>query len=199
MAHGRAVARLTIVTAGALALGAGAVGAAQVPKGRSAAANALRITSRPFGSYNGQPVRLYTLSNGHMRVRITNFGGIIQSIYVPGRSGRMADVALGFRNLAGYVNNDKTNQPSGGSGTTYFGATIGRYANRIAGGKFTLNGVTYKLPVNNGPNTLHGGPTPGTSRCGGPPHPWGPTAPRSRSATPARTCRTASREPWWPT
>jgi aldose 1-epimerase len=69
----------------------------------------------------------------------------------------MADVALGFRNLAGYVKNNATKQPRGGSGTTYFGATIGRYANRIAGGRFTLDGVTYTLPVNNGPNTLHGG------------------------------------------
>jgi aldose 1-epimerase len=92
-----------------------------------------------------------------MRVNITNFGGIVQSISVPDRRGRMQDVALGFKDLAGYVANDRTKQPSGGSGTTYFGATIGRYANRIAGGKFTLNGVTYHLPVNNGPNTLHGG------------------------------------------
>ncbi len=155
--RGRTALLLSLALAVALALDAGTLAAARPSRGASAAATALRITSRPFGSYSGQPVRLYTLSNGHMRVGITNFGGIIQSIYVPGRAGRMANVALGFRNLAGYVNNDKTNQPSGGSGTTYFGATIGRYANRIAGGKFTLDGVTYRLPVNNGPNTLHGG------------------------------------------
>jgi aldose 1-epimerase len=151
--RGRTATLLIIGLGSMLALGGGALALARAPR----AASGLRITSRSWGSYQGKPVRLYTLSNGHMRVNITNFGGIVQSIYVPDRHGRMTDVALGFRNLAGYVANDQTKQPSGGSGTTYFGATIGRYANRIAGGKFTLNGVTYKLPVNNGPNTLHGG------------------------------------------
>lgn len=117
----------------------------------------MSITSQPWGTVGGSPVNLYTLSNGHVRVNITNFGGIIQSIYAPGRDGQMTDVTLGFRNLAGYEANDVYPQPSGGSGTTYFGATIGRYANRIANGRFTLNGKTYTLPVNNGPNTLHGG------------------------------------------
>jgi aldose 1-epimerase len=100
---------------------------------------------------------------------------VIQSIDVPDRHGRMADVTLGFRNLAGYEANDAPNQPSGGSGSTYFGATVGRYANRIANGRFTLNGHTYHLPINNGPNTLHGGPnawnsqvwTPAVSRKAG--------------------------------
>ncbi len=117
----------------------------------------VRITSRSFGSVGGTPVRLYTLSNGHMKVNITNFGGIIQSIDVPGRGRRMADVALGFSNLAGYEANDASPQPSGGSGTTYFGATIGRYANRIAHGTFTLDGKTYHIPTNEGTNSLHGG------------------------------------------
>lgn len=116
------------------------------------------ITSRYWGTTTGgQAVNMYTLSNGSMRVNITNFGGVIQSIYAPDRSGHVSDVTLGFANLQGYEADDVYPQPSGGSGTTYFGATIGRYANRIAGGKFTLNGVTYHLPVNNGPNTLHGG------------------------------------------
>ncbi|MGH2868975.1 MAG: aldose epimerase family protein [Solirubrobacteraceae bacterium] len=134
---------------------------------------AVTITSQPFGTTTGgTPVRIFTLSNGHMRVRITNFGGVIQSIYVPDRHGRMADVTLGFRNLAGYEANDVSPQPSGGSGSTYFGATVGRYANRIAGGQFTLNGQTYKLPVNNGPNTLHGGPNSWNSQV------WTPAATR---------------------
>lgn len=139
------------------------IGGAALAQGKSARAHAhphartrLSLTVRPWGSVGGKPVHLYTLSNGHMKVAITNFGGIIQSIDVPDRAGRMTDVTLGFRNLAGYEANDAP-QPSGGSGTTYFGATIGRYANRIAKGQFTLDGVTYHLPINNGVNSLHGG------------------------------------------
>jgi aldose 1-epimerase len=117
------------------------------------------ITSRPWGAVDGQTVNLYTLSNGNgMSVNISNYGGIVQAINVPDRAGRAADVALGFKDLAGYVQNNVYPQPPGGSGTTYFGAIVGRYANRIAGGQFSLNGVTYHLPQNNGTNTLHGGP-----------------------------------------
>ena len=137
-----------------------AVGASALTQGtpaRAASASSPTITSKPWGSYHGKPVRLYTLSNGSMKANITNFGGIIQSIDVPNRAHKLADVTLGFKNLAGYVANDATTQPTGGSGTTYFGATIGRYGNRIAKGRFTLNGTTYHLPINNGPNTLHGG------------------------------------------
>jgi aldose 1-epimerase len=128
---------------------------AQGRQGRAAATPS--ISSKPWGTVGGKSVRLYTLSNGSMKVNITNFGGIIQSIYAPDRTGKLADVTLGFANLKGYETNDATKQPTGGSGTTYFGATVGRYANRIANGKFTLNGTTYHLPINNGPNTLHGG------------------------------------------
>jgi len=76
---------------------------------------------------------------------------------VPDRAGRFENVALGFSTLADYVENS-THPAEGGSGSTYFGATIGRYANRIANGKFTLDGRAYHLPKNNAPNTLHGGP-----------------------------------------
>ncbi|MGI8507144.1 MAG: aldose epimerase family protein [Solirubrobacteraceae bacterium] len=145
------------VLAAIVTLGASALALAREQGHARARAATASISSQPFGTVGGKPVRLYTLSNGHMRVRITNFGGIIQSIYVPDRFGRMSDVSLGFRNLAGYEANDVYPQKPGGSGTTYFGATIGRYANRIAGGMFTLDGKAYKLPVNNGPNTLHGG------------------------------------------
>jgi aldose 1-epimerase len=98
-----------------------------------------------------------------MTVKITNYGGVIQSIWVPSKHSGTANVALGFRKLEDYVN-DFQHQPwpaSGGSGDTYFGAAIGRYANRIANHSFTLNGTTYNLVGNNGPNninTLHGGP-----------------------------------------
>ncbi len=139
----------------ALAVGAWARGSTHR---RAHASQSVSITSEPFGTADGQQVRLFTLSNGHgMTVKITNYGGVIQSIWVPDRAGNVKNVALGFRDLAGYVK-DFTDPAPGGSGDTYFGAIIGRYANRIANGQFTLNGVTYHLPQNNGPNTLHGGP-----------------------------------------
>lgn len=122
------------------------------------------IASAPWGSVDGQPVNLYTLTNNNgMKVNISNYGGIVQSIWVPDRTGRLVDVALGFPTLADYVADftqgaNGTPWPvSGGSGDTYFGAIIGRYANRIANASFSLNGTTYKLDANNGPNTLHGG------------------------------------------
>jgi aldose 1-epimerase len=151
--------RVRISISAVLALAAlTALGTSALAQGKQAhAAATLKITTRPWGTVGGKAVKLYTLSNGSMKVNITNFGGIVQSISVPGKNGKLANVALGFKNLKGYVANDATNQPTGGSGTTYFGATIGRFGNRIANGKFTLNGKTYHLPVNNGPNTLHGG------------------------------------------
>ena len=108
------------------------------------------ITRASFGKMpNGTPVSLYTLSNSHgMQVEITNLGGIITSIRVPDRHGKVGEIALGYDNLAGYVKN--VNNP-------YFGAIAGRYANRIARGHFTLDGHVYTLPINNTPNSLHGG------------------------------------------
>ena len=95
----------------------------------------------------GRQVDLYTLKNQKgVEVAITNFGGIVVSVKVPDRHGKMADVVLGYDSLDGYIN-DKS----------YFGALIGRYGNRIAHGQFTLDGVTYKLAKNNGENSLHGG------------------------------------------
>jgi len=132
----------------------------------------LSIASQPWGTAHGQSVQLFTLRNANgMVVNITNYGGVVQSILVPDRSGHLVNVALGFPQLSDYVN-DFENQPwpaAGGSGDTYFGAIIGRYANRIANASFTLNGTLYGLggganscgPTahpNNGPNLLHGGP-----------------------------------------
>lgn len=94
-------------------------------------------------------VKLYTLKNDNgMTVKITNYGAIITSIVVPDRDGKMADVALGYNELKGYTN--AVDKP-------YFGAVVGRYGNRIAKGEFTIDGETYSLPINNTPNSLHGG------------------------------------------
>ena len=149
-----AVGSAVVVLVALMAFGGSASASRRHAKAHSAA---FSVTRQPFGTVGGQPVYLYTLSNGSMQVKITNFGGVVQSIDVPDRSGNLADVALGFKNLDGYLANDVYPQPSGGSGTTYFGAIIGRYANRIAKGMFSLNGHTYQLPINNGVNTLHGG------------------------------------------
>jgi aldose 1-epimerase len=106
------------------------------------------ITKKPYGTTaDGIAVTEYTLANGAgMEVKIITYGGIIASIRVPGRDGRIENVVLGLASLREY----ETKSP-------FFGAITGRYANRIAGGKFTLDGVTHQLDINNGPNSLHGG------------------------------------------
>ncbi|WP_371538511.1 galactose mutarotase [Streptomyces sp. NBC_00466] len=102
----------------------------------------------PFGRLgDGTQVHRWTLERGDTRVRVLTYGGIVQSAEVPDRAGAVAGVALGFPDLAGYL----------ASPGPYFGALIGRYANRIAGGVFELDGRTYQLPRNNPPNSLHGG------------------------------------------
>jgi aldose 1-epimerase len=151
----------------AIALGTGGLAlAAKHHKGKHGKTHHghLSISRQTWGSAHGQPVELFTLRNSNgMIVKITNYGGVVQSIWVPDRTGKLTNVALGFPKLSDYVN-DFENQPwpaAGGSGDTFFGAIIGRYANRIANHSFTLNGKTYQLVGNNGPNninTLHGGP-----------------------------------------
>ncbi len=114
------------------------------------ASAATRIERKPFGrTADGEPVELFTLSRtGAPTVSITNHGGYVVSIAAPDRAGHTADVTLGYHDLAGYLGD-----------TSYFGSLVGRYANRIAKGRFTLDGKAYALAVNNSPNTLHGGPT----------------------------------------
>lgn len=112
-----------------------------------------KVTSQPFGKMSdGTAVEIFTLTDGPYEARITNYGGVVVSLKAPDRNGKSADIVLGFDDLNGYVAN--FNSPS----VAFFGAIIGRYANRIAHGSFTLDGKKYSLPLNNGENTLHGGP-----------------------------------------
>jgi aldose 1-epimerase len=119
------------------------------------------VTSEPWGEVDGQPVALYMLSSGAgMTAAISTYGGVVQSIWVPDRLGRAVNVALGFSTLGEYVANT-TGADGSRSGGTHFGALVGRYANRIAGHAFELDGRRYELVGNNGPGnavTLHGGP-----------------------------------------
>src|SRR5664280_1787722 len=101
-----------------------------------------------FGTHNGKEVYLLTLTNkaGNV-IRLTNFGARITWIEVPDKTGKKDNVAFGFDTFESTIKGDP-----------YFGAVVGRYANRIAKGKFTLDGAEYKLAINNSPNSLHGGP-----------------------------------------
>ncbi|MBP1807366.1 aldose epimerase family protein [Rubellimicrobium aerolatum] len=99
-----------------------------------------------FGRIGDQIVQAVTLSNGGLRARLITYGARLTELHVPGRDGRTADIVLGFDTLDDYL-----------ATTTYFGATCGRYANRIRRGRFTLDGTDHQLDLNEGPNHLHGG------------------------------------------
>jgi aldose 1-epimerase len=101
---------------------------------------------------DGTPIDLYALADGRIEARIMNYGGHLVSLKVPDRSGKLEDVVLGFDTLDQYVTNNYRNN------TAFLGPLVGRYANRIAHGSFTLDGRKYSLPLNNGENSLHGGP-----------------------------------------
>lgn len=107
------------------------------------------ISSEPFGETTaGDPVQRYTFGSEHgVQIRMLTYGATIQSIEVPDRHGDRASVTLGLPTLADYQDH-----------SPYFGATIGRYGNRIAKGRFTIDGTTYQIPTNDGANALHGGP-----------------------------------------
>src|SRR6184192_1082609 len=106
------------------------------------------VTRERFGTTDcGEAVSVFTLKNAHgMALRVTDYGGIILTLLVPDKNGRLDDVVLGYDSLTGYLRS-----------SPYFGALIGRYVNRIAHGRFSLDGKTYTLATNNGPNHLHGG------------------------------------------
>jgi aldose 1-epimerase len=123
-----------ILLAGLMSIGAAGKGTGSVKK-------------ESFGKVEGRSVEVYTLTNRKgAEARITTYGATLVSLKVPDRKGKFDDVVLGFDDIDGYQ-----------KGTSYMGATIGRYGNRIAKGRFTLNGVEYKLATNNGENHLHGG------------------------------------------
>ena len=106
------------------------------------------VTAAPFGQTpDGEQAQIFTLVNkSGSRARISNFGGVVVSLEVPDKDGKLGDVVLGFGSLEGYLGEHP-----------YFGSLVGRYGNRIAKGRFTLDGRGYSLAVNNGPNALHGG------------------------------------------
>ncbi|MEV6839871.1 aldose epimerase family protein [Streptomyces sp. NPDC051133] len=128
--------------------GAAAAGLAATALGGTAqASTGGKPVKELFGTLaDGTKVHRWSLQNGGTRLKVLSYGGIVQSLEIPDRHGRYANVSLGYADLAAYV-----------AGTTYFGATIGRYGNRIAKGRFTLDGTTYQLSVNDGVNSLHGG------------------------------------------
>ncbi len=136
------------VSLGGLALGAFLSCTSMPAVTQSGSAVTRGVVRAPFGrTLDGRPVELFTLTNANgVELRVTNYGGIITSLRTPDRSGRLDDIVLGYDSLSGYLHD-----------TPYFGAVVGRYGNRIAGGRFTLDGRTYRLAINNGPNSLHGG------------------------------------------
>ncbi|WP_329133958.1 aldose epimerase family protein [Streptomyces sp. NBC_00670] len=151
-----AAAGLTAATAGTAR--ASAADKASTPASSSASSPA-SSSSAPSSSRGRKPVKelfgtladgtkvyRWSLENGATRMKVLSYGGIVQSLEIPDRHGRHANVSLGFDDLGDYV-----------ASSPYFGATIGRYGNRIAKGRFTLDGTTYQLSVNDGENTLHGG------------------------------------------
>jgi aldose 1-epimerase len=115
--------------------------------GGATAATAATVSRTPFGQADGHAVEAITLTNAAgLRARIITYGAAIQAMIVPDRSGHMDDVTLAYPTMEGYLTHPQ-----------YFGSTVGRVANRIAKGRFTLDGKTYQVPVNDGVNSLHGG------------------------------------------
>ncbi len=122
-------------------------GCVQETKEKESKSEHMKITKEIFGLVGTDTAFLYTLTNDNgMSVKITNYGGIVTSIITPDKDGKLADVVLGFDDLQSYLD-----------GHPYFGCIVGRYGNRIANGRFTIDGIEYSLAQNNDMNHLHGG------------------------------------------
>ncbi|WP_328990710.1 galactose mutarotase [Kribbella sp. NBC_01245] len=149
--------RQVLRTAGAIGLSAAAAGALQQTASATSSTSSsasegighgrLEISKKVFGrTPAGEQVDVYTFTNGRVTISMLTWGATLQRIETPDRRGRKKNISLGFDNLEDYA-----------ALSPYFGSTVGRYGNRIAKGQFTLDGKTYQLPINNGPNSLHGG------------------------------------------
>ncbi|MGR3938118.1 aldose epimerase family protein [Streptomyces sp. BRA346] len=138
--------RRTVITAAAAAAGVAAAGPAYASTGTTRKGEGHAVKEH-FGTLaDGTKVDRWTIENGRTKLSVLSYGGVVQTLEIPDRHGRRANVSLGFADLDAYV-----------ASSPYFGALIGRYGNRIARGTFTLDGTKYQLPVNDGPNSLHGG------------------------------------------
>ena len=112
----------------------------------------MNISTSTFGTLNDKTeAKLFTLSNNNIKVKITNYGGIVTSVEMPNRNGSIDNVVCGFEKLEHYLSDEYLGS------YPYFGAIIGRFGNRIANGQLEIDGTTYELAINNGPNHLHGG------------------------------------------
>jgi aldose 1-epimerase len=145
--------RLVGVAAVGAAVAAATLPASAVAHGGGGGGGSVSISKSDFGALgDGTHIDRYTLTNARgMSISVITYGATLQAVNVPDRRGQAADVALGFGSIAGYTS------PAFLKSNPYFGATIGRYGNRIARGQFTLDGQTFQLPINNGVNSLHGG------------------------------------------
>jgi aldose 1-epimerase len=147
MALGRFGGLMTMRVAGVMLLTMMSAGTAV---GVQTASTAVTVTKTSFGlAAVGKPADIYTMKNSELIVNVTTYGARIVSLKTKDRNGRFGDVVLGYESVHGYVAEKSK---------TYFGAIVGRYGNRIRGGKFTLDGNDYQIPVNNNGNALHGGP-----------------------------------------
>ncbi|WP_425834311.1 aldose epimerase family protein [Streptomyces fractus] len=141
--------RTVMASAAAAGVAATALGGTAHASGNASGngSGSRKPVKEPFGKLaDGTKIYRWSLENGGTRLKVLNYGGIVQSLELPDRHGRYVNVSLGYDTVEEYV-----------AGTTFFGATIGRYGNRIAKGKFTLDGKAYQVSVNDGENSLHGG------------------------------------------
>lgn len=148
MNPGKAILTIALAALGAALMSAAANDAAAESETGAQRRGRAGVSKASFGkTEEGAPVDIYTLTNANgLRAKIMTYGATLTEMHVPDKDGKMGDVTLGFDNLDAYL-----------KGHPFFGSTVGRYANRIAKGQFTLDGKTYQLAANNGPNHLHGG------------------------------------------